>query len=101
MAAVEYFKNQKVIHKRYVAYLLISAKHYFEQQSSLLEIPIPTSGPDPNDPTISPRLTVCGDTHGQYYDVLNIFELNGFLQRTTHTCSMVTLSTVAPSQWRL
>lgn len=77
-AAVEYFKNQKVIHKRYVAYLLISAKHYFEQQSSLLEIPIPTSGPDPNDPTISPRLTVCGDTHGQYYDVLNIFELNGF-----------------------
>lgn len=25
-----------------------------------------------------PRVTVCGDTHGQFYDVLNIFEMNGF-----------------------
>mmetsp|Transcript_9136 Transcript_9136/g.19509 ORF Transcript_9136/g.19509 Transcript_9136/m.19509 type:complete len:533 (+) Transcript_9136:176-1774(+) len=78
MSAVEYFKSQKVIHKRYVAHLLISAKHYFENLPSLLEIPIPTVGPDVNDPTIAPRLTVCGDTHGQYYDVLNIFDLNGF-----------------------
>ena len=77
-AAVEHFRNQKVIHKRYVAHLLISAKHYFEKLPSLLEIPIPKMGPDENDPTIAPRLTVCGDTHGQYYDVLNIFELNGF-----------------------
>jgi hypothetical protein len=23
------------------------------------------------------KLTVCGDVHGQYYDVLNIFKLNG------------------------
>lgn len=78
MKAVEHFKNQKVIHKRYVAHLLISAKHYYERMASLLEIPIPTVGPEENDPTIKPRLTVCGDTHGQYYDVMNIFEINGF-----------------------
>ena len=77
LQAMEYFKNQKVLHKRYVAHLLISAKHYYENIASLLEIPIPTIGPNADDPTILPRLTVCGDTHGQYYDVMNIFELNG------------------------
>jgi len=78
LASIEHFKNQKVIHKRYVAHLLISAKHMYENMSSLQEIPIPSLGPNKDDPTVKPRLTVCGDTHGQYYDVLNIFELNGY-----------------------
>uniref|UniRef100_A0A6V2BPT8 Serine/threonine-protein phosphatase T n=1 Tax=Ditylum brightwellii TaxID=49249 RepID=A0A6V2BPT8_9STRA len=78
MAAIEQFRNQKLIHKRYVARLLISAKHYFESLSSLMEISIPTEGPNSSDPSIKPRITVCGDTHGQYYDVLNIFEMNGY-----------------------
>lgn len=69
------FENQKLIHKRYVARLLISAKQYFETQPSLMQLSIPTTGP--NDDT-APRVTVCGDTHGQFYDVLNIFKMNGY-----------------------
>jgi serine/threonine-protein phosphatase 5 len=74
---MRHFKDQKVLHKRYVAYLLICAKRYYERSSSLLEVPIPARGPSEDDPTKPPRLTVCGDTHGQFYDVLNIFDING------------------------
>ena len=72
---MEHFKNQKLIHKRYVARLLISCKRYFESLSSLMEISIPSESPSDDTP---PRVTVCGDTHGQYYDVLNIFDMNGY-----------------------
>lgn len=67
-----------MIHKRYVAQLLISCKKYFESLPSLLRIDIPEVGPDANDPAKNPRVTVCGDTHGQFYDVMNIFKLNGY-----------------------
>eukprot|EP00934_Nitzschia_sp_Nitz4_P001658 Nitzschia sp. Nitz4//scaffold50_size126154//57504//59214//NITZ4_003684-RA/size126154-augustus-gene-0.127-mRNA-1//-1//CDS//3329553695//1658//frame0 len=76
VAAMDQFKNQKLIHKRYVARLLISCKKYFESLPSLMEISIPDASPD-HDLNAAPRVTVCGDTHGQFYDVLNIFELNG------------------------
>mmetsp|Transcript_37132 Transcript_37132/g.77744 ORF Transcript_37132/g.77744 Transcript_37132/m.77744 type:complete len:541 (+) Transcript_37132:129-1751(+) len=77
LASIQHFKSQKTIHKRYVARLLIAAKHYYENTPSLLDIPIPANGPVEDDPTVLPRLTVCGDTHGQYYDVMNIFDING------------------------
>ena len=77
LRTVEHFKSHKVIHKRYIVHLLISAKHYYEKQPSLLEIPILTVGPNKDNLTVLPRLTVCNDTHGQYYDVMKIFKLNG------------------------
>lgn len=79
MAAVECFKNQKVIHKRYVARLLIHCKRYFETLPSLIEIAIPETADASKD---EPLVTVCGDTHGQFYDVLNIFKLNGYPSAT-------------------
>ena len=36
-------------------------------EPSLVDIPIPDDQ----------EITVCGDIHGQYYDLLNIFEMNG------------------------
>jgi len=75
MAAIDRFKNQKLIHKRYVGRLLVSIKHYFETLPSLLYIKAPETGPDENT---TPRVTVCGDTHGQFYDVMNIFAINGY-----------------------
>ena len=38
-----------------------------KEQASLVDVDIPASA----------HITVCGDTHGQYYDLLNIFEKNG------------------------
>ncbi len=72
---MERFRDQKLIHKRYVARLLISCKRYFESLSSLMEISVPSEAPAPG---LQPRVTVCGDTHGQFYDVLNIFAMNGY-----------------------
>jgi len=81
LAACQSFKDQKLIHRRYVARVLLSMRRYFAELDSLMEIDIPTQGPE-HDATTPPRLTVCGDTHGQYYDVLNIFEMNGWPNAT-------------------
>jgi serine/threonine-protein phosphatase 5 len=81
MAAIQCMKDQKAIHKRYVGRALIACKTYFCSLNSLMEIAIPTDAPL-HAPDAPPRLTVCGDTHGQYYDVLQIFARNGFPCRT-------------------
>jgi len=81
MAAIQRFKDQKLIHKRFVARLLISCKRYFESLPSLLDIRIPKEAPE-GSVNVKPRVTVCGDTHGQFYDVMNIFEINGYPSAT-------------------
>jgi serine/threonine-protein phosphatase 5 len=78
MAAVQAFKDQKLIHKRYVARLLIHCKKYFQSLPSLTEITLPDQHDEESKIDHAPRITVCGDTHGQFYDVLNIFKINGY-----------------------
>jgi serine/threonine-protein phosphatase 5 len=81
MAACQHFKNEKLIHRRYVARILLSTRAYFASLLSLVEIEVPTLPPQ-HDESALPRITVCGDTHGQYYDVLNIFDTNGWPDAT-------------------
>ncbi|KAG0462922.1 hypothetical protein HPP92_021398 [Vanilla planifolia] len=61
------FKNQKCVHKRYAFQIVLQAREMLRALPSLVDINIPQGH----------RFTVCGDVHGQFYDLLNIFELNG------------------------
>jgi serine/threonine-protein phosphatase 5 len=45
----------------------MQARKLFLTLPSLVDVPISSDA----------HLTVCGDVHGQYYDLLNIFSLNG------------------------
>jgi serine/threonine-protein phosphatase 5 len=66
-ALMEHYKGQKKLHKRYLMMLLMRARKIFEQEESLVEFQFPDDV----------EMTVCGDTHGQFYDLLNIFKING------------------------
>ncbi|CBY21280.1 unnamed protein product [Oikopleura dioica] len=61
------FKAQKELHKRYIFHMLTIALEKFRKLPTMIDISVPNDG----------KLTVCGDTHGQYYDLCNIFKLNG------------------------
>ncbi|GKY99052.1 hypothetical protein MPSEU_000860900 [Mayamaea pseudoterrestris] len=80
MTAIEHFRKERLINRWYLYRLLESCQKYFSQQPSLLEISLPKAPPQ-HDPKAKPRITVCGDVHGQFYDVLHIFELNGYPHR--------------------
>ncbi|XP_053614016.1 serine/threonine-protein phosphatase 5 [Plodia interpunctella] len=64
---MEYYKQQKKLHKKYAYKILIDVKAYLQKQPSLVDIKVPDDE----------KFTVCGDIHGQYYDLMNIFKLNG------------------------
>ncbi|XP_019166338.1 PREDICTED: serine/threonine-protein phosphatase 5 isoform X2 [Ipomoea nil] len=61
------FKNQKNLHKRYAYQIVLQTREMLRSLPSLVDIEVPQGK----------HFTVCGDVHGQFYDLLNIFELNG------------------------
>ncbi|CAG9860015.1 unnamed protein product [Phyllotreta striolata] len=69
---MELYKKQGKLHRKYAYKILLDIKAYFMKQPTLVDIPI---GDDD-------KFTVCGDIHGQFYDLMNIFELNGLPSET-------------------
>ena len=61
--------------------ILLSVKEIFEVLPSLVEVSIPDTD----------KFTVCGDIHGQFYDLLNIFKLNGLPSPDNPYVSLVTV----------
>jgi serine/threonine-protein phosphatase 5 len=69
---IERFKNGKRIHKRYVFQIIQAVRNIVYDEPTMVEMEV--------EPEMT--LTVCGDTHGQYFDLLEIFRLNGFPSAT-------------------
>ncbi len=67
MDLVRYFKQQKRLPALTAKRILSNAKAYFVQQPSLVDIEL---GKDD-------VLNICGDIHGQFYDLARILDLFG------------------------
>ncbi|XP_047335066.1 serine/threonine-protein phosphatase 5-like [Impatiens glandulifera] len=64
---IDDFKKQKTLHKRYAFQIVLQTREMLRALPSLVDINVPDGK----------HFTVCGDVHGQFFDLVNIFELNG------------------------
>ena len=64
---IQTFKDGKYLDRKYAYKIILDVKELLEKLPSLVDVNISEES----------KFTVCGDIHGQFYDLLNIFELNG------------------------
>jgi hypothetical protein len=84
---IQDFRDEKILHRRcaalpsckrntttdrlrtsrYAFVILLRMKALITALPTVVDVPVPEGS----------HITVCGDVHGQFYDLLNIFELNG------------------------
>lgn len=69
---MSYFKQEKRLHKKFAYKILCDIDLYLRNQPSLVDIHVPDDA----------KFTICGDIHGQFYDLMNIFEINGLPSTT-------------------
>lgn len=69
---MEWQKQEKNIARKYAYQMVMDMKKLLESSSVLVDLEIPAGR----------EMTVCGDVHGQYYDLLNIWQLNGLPSET-------------------
>ncbi|KAF8539253.1 Metallo-dependent phosphatase-like protein [Trichophaea hybrida] len=65
---IQRFKDGKKLPKKYAFQIVLMAKAIFMTEPTMPEVKIEEGQ----------TLTVCGDTHGQYFDLLEIFNRNGY-----------------------
>ena len=61
-------KGEKYIEKIYLLKMIYKAKNILQEYESIVDINIPKNK----------NFTIVGDIHGQFYDLLNIFKINGY-----------------------
>ena len=61
------FKQQKKIHKKIAFKIILAVIELLRSVPSIVDIFVPPDN----------QITVCGDIHGQFYDLCNIFTING------------------------
>lgn len=64
---IQRFRDGKKLHRKYVYQIILAVKDIVYAEPTMVEI-----GVKPDH-----KLTVCGDTHGQFFDLCEIFRLNG------------------------
>lgn len=64
---ISFYGNEKKLHKKYLYKVMLDAKSAIEKEENIHKVKVPKEG----------FLTICGDVHGQFFDVCKIFEING------------------------